>query len=376
VKVIHPFRTGAAGYGLERNILCTLPGLVEQGVETVALVVTEPRSGAPSDQFIERLRRRGVRVVRVETRRRLPVGLARRMSAVFAKERPEVIHSHDYKCDLAMLWSRTGRAARMTTVHGWCSRAAKERFYEWVQVQCCKRMDAVVVFCEDYRRRLTGRGVPRRLVRVAPVGLDPRVIPREDVDLRSRWGVGPEHVLVAQLGRLSREKRPDLFVELATRLSDRYPAARFVLVGDGELRDALERQIEDFGKGDVIRLAGYVLGMGDVLGAIDVAVNCSTTEAIPRTILEAGWAGVPVVATAVGGVPDAVETGVTGLLCPPGDAEALAGAVARLIEDPDLRQAMGAAARERVGTVFSIDACSQRLVELYETLPERKEAST
>jgi len=368
VKVIHPFRTGGAGYGLERNILCTLPGLVDRGIEAVALAVTEPRSGPVSPEFAAQLDAAGVRLVTIAAEGRLPCRLARRMSEVFGDEAPDVIHSHDYKCDLAMLWAKTGDAARMTTVHGWCSRTAKERFYEWLNVRCCKRMDRVIVFCEDYRRRLTKRGVPGRIIRVVPVGLDARVVPGDGADLREAWGVPDDAVVVAQIGRLSREKGPDLFVRVAAELSETLPQARFVLVGDGLMRDKLEAQ------GAPVLFAGYVRHMADVLRAVDIAVNCSLTEAIPRTVLEAGSAGIPVVATRVGGIPDAVEDGVTGILCDPGDAAAVAAAITKLAEDPALRAALGAAAKERVGTVFSIAACSERLAEAYESvLKERKD---
>lgn len=351
---------------MERNILCTLPGLVRLGLDVVAAAITEERSGPVSETFAAQLDAAGVRLVTVECEGRLPFKLARRLSDVFRGENPDVIHSHDYKCDLAMLWSKTGDARRMTTVHGWCSRNAKERFYEWLNVQCCKRMDMVIVFCEDYRRRLVSRGVPERLVSVVPVGLDTNVLPREGIDFRERWGVSKDGIVVAQLGRLSSEKHPEVFVRVAEELSARFPQAKFVLVGDGEMLDDLKEQT-----GAVV-FAGYVRAMADVLEAVDIAVNCSSTEAIPRTLLEAGSAGVAVVATAVGGVPDAIEDGVTGILCPPGDAESIKAGVARLIEDVELRLTMGAAAHERVAGVFGVDACSQRLAEVYESLVNQR----
>jgi len=373
VKVVHPFRTSGTGYGLERNILCTLPGLVRQGVEAIALAITEQRSGPVSEAFAAQLEQAGVRLITVEARGRLPLKLARRLSEVFETEKPDIIHSHDYKSDLAMLLAKTAGAVRMTTIHGWCSRNTKERFYEWLNVQCCKRMDAVVVFCQDYKRRLTRRGVPERLVHAVPVGLDPAVLPREGIDFRKQWGIADDAVVVAQLGRLSKEKHPEVFVQVARNLSQRFPEARFVLVGDGDMREELRQQAESPGGTDAIIFAGYVRAMADVLEAIDIAVNCSSTEAIPRTVLEAGSAGRPVVATAVGGVPDAVQDGVTGILCPPGDVEAIEAGIARLIENAELRQTMGAAARERVERVFGVAACSQRLLDLYRSLTARKE---
>ena len=149
-----------------------------------------------------------------------------------------------------------------------------------------------------------------------------------------------------------------------------------MLVGDGVMRGKLESTVESAGKSSVIRFAGYVREVADVVDAIDIGANCSATEGIPRTLLEAGAAGVPVVATNVGGVPDALDDGVTGILCPPGDANAIETGLVRLIEDAELRAKMGAAARARVATVFSIETCSQRLIADYETLLADRKAGS
>jgi len=368
LKVIHLFRTGNSGYGLERNILCTLPGLVKLGVETVALAVTEKRASPMSQEFADRLESAGIRFLRVESEGRLPFSLARSFSEVFRAERPQIIHSHGYKCDVAMLLADVNSAVRMTTIHGWCSRNVVERFYEWIDVQCCKRMDCTIVFCEDYRQRLLVRGVPDRLVRIVPVGLDSTVVPGEGEDFRKRWGVPDDAVVVAQIGRLSQEKHPEIFVEAASQLAYRFPHARFMLVGDGPMLDHLKRQAAVAGHSDSIIFTGYLHGMADVLRSLDVAVSCSSTEGLPRTLLEAGVNSVPVVATSVGGTGDVIENGVTGILCRSGDVTAIEAGIARLVADATMRRRMGAAAKERVATHFSVEACSRHLVETYESL--------
>jgi len=117
-----------------------------------------------------------------------------------------------------------------------------------------------------------------------------------------------------------------------------------------------------------VTLTGYIEDIGDVFRAADVIVNCSTTEGLPGALLEAGAASRPAVATAVGGVPEIIEDGVTGLLCPSGDTDALTAALERLVQDGPLRETMGAAARARIDSVFGTAACSQRLVEIYKSL--------
>ena len=365
MRVVHVFATGGAAYGTERTVLSVLRGLAKQGAEARAIVVVEPRAGGMAQPTRERLRECGAAADVIDAESRLPFAIGRQLRRLLDAQPPDVLHSHGYKCDMASLFSRL-KTARVTTVHGWCGRTPRERLYEWLGVQCQKRMDAVVALCEDYRQRLIRRGVSTQRVHVVPVGIDPAAIPSGRRDFRQEWGVGGHETLVVQVGRLSPEKAPHLFVEVAARLSGRLPNTRFALAGDGPLMPRLQTAVVRL-SGRVL-LAGYVMEVGDVLRAADVVLNCSTTEGLPGALLEAGAMGVPAVATAVGGVPDIIQDGVTGILCPPGDVEAIKAAVARLIEDTELRENMGAAARERVERVFGVEACTERLIQVYEGL--------
>ncbi len=365
MKVIHVMETGGEAYGVERTVSTLLAGLARQGLDVRAAVVAETRAGGLSAAAAERLKATGCPFDIIETASRFPFGIASRLRRLFDREKPDVVHSHGYKIDLAVLLSRT-RAATVTTVHGWCSRSAKERFYEWLGVQCEKRMDAVIALCEDYRRRLIRRGVRADRIRVVHVGTDPAALPSSGRDCRAEWGVGRDEVLIVQVGRLSPEKNPALFIEAAKRLAPRLPQARFVLVGDGSLMAPLRALAGPLG--DRLVFAGYVKDVGCVFSAADIVVNCSTTEGLPGVLLEAGAMGLPAVATAVGGVSEIIDEGVTGFLCASGDTEAVAAAIERLVQDPALRRSMGDAARKRIGTDFTIDACAKQLLKVYEDL--------
>jgi len=365
MKVLHALRTGGAAYGVERTVLSMLPDLAKQGVEVHALVVVETRTGGTAGAVPALLREAGCDVDVIGTATRLPFAVVKKLREICDRAAIDIVHTHGYKSDLASLLSRVP-ARKVATVHGWCSRSARERFYEWLDVQCQKRMDVVFALCEDYRERLLRRGVPERVLRVAYAGVDPAKVPSSGRDYRARWRVGPDDVLAVQIGRLSPEKDPRLFVRAATQLSERVPQARFFLVGDGPLMTSL--QSDPAVRSGLVTLTGYIEDIGDVFRAADVIVNCSTTEGLPGALLEAGAASRPAVATAVGGVPEIIEDGVTGLLCPSGDTDALTAALERLVQDGPLRETMGAAARARIDSVFGTAACSQRLVEVYESL--------
>ncbi len=365
MKVLHALRTGGAAYGVERTVLSMLPDLAEQGIEVHALVVVETRTGGTAGAVPALLREAGCDVDVIGTATRLPFAVVKKLRDICERNAIDIVHTHGYKSDLASVLSRVP-ARKVATVHGWCSRSARERFYEWLDVQCQKRMDVVLALCEDYRERLLRRGIPERLLRVAYAGVDPARVPSSGRDYRARWRVSADDVLAVQIGRLSPEKDPRLFVRTATQLSERVPRAKFCLVGDGPLMTSL--QSDPAVRGGLVTLTGYIEDIGDVFRAADVIVNCSTTEGLPGALLEAGAAGRPTVATAVGGVPEIIEDGMTGLLCPSGDADALTVALERLVQDRPLRETMGAAARARIDSVFGTAACSQRLVEIYKSL--------
>jgi glycosyltransferase involved in cell wall biosynthesis len=145
-----------------------------------------------------------------------------------------------------------------------------------------------------------------------------------------------------------------------------------VVVGDGPERAQLEALAGQLGLADRVHLAGHQQDVRPWLAALDVLVLSSDWEGMPNALLEAMAAGLPIVATAVGGVPEVVVDGATGLLVPPGDPSALAEAITRLLRDPDLRRTMGQAGRARVERRFSINETVRLTEELYATLLEEK----
>jgi glycosyltransferase involved in cell wall biosynthesis len=154
-------------------------------------------------------------------------------------------------------------------------------------------------------------------------------------------------VIIGYVGRLSQEKNPQLFVRAAARVHLQMPGARFVMVGDGPLRAELEAQARRLGVADVLAFAGERDDMPAVYPALDILALTSWHEGTPLVLLEAMACGVPVVATRVGGVPELVSVGATGLLVPEGDDGPLADALLSLARDPGLRERLGVAARER-----------------------------
>jgi glycosyltransferase involved in cell wall biosynthesis len=202
-----------------------------------------------------------------------------------------------------------------------------------------------------------GLARPERLM-VVPNGIDAGPLLSIPVPDRNPPTVGT-------YARLWPQKRIDLLLEAAAVLARRGLAFHLEVIGDGPVRGELEGLAHDLGLDGRVRFMNDGVGRAQALEELDIYVLSSAQEAFPLVPMEAMAAGRPVIATAVGALPEIVEDGVTGTIVPVGDGAGLAEAIATLIAEPDLRRSMGAAGRERVTERFAIDRMSDQLEEVY-----------
>jgi glycosyltransferase involved in cell wall biosynthesis len=174
--------------------------------------------------------------------------------------------------------------------------------------------------------------------------------------------------LLGLVARLHRQKGLGDLLAAVAWVRERVPDVRLLLIGEGELRDELEAQARALGLSGAVIFAGIRTDVAEIVAALDIFVLPSLWEGTSNAVLEAMAAGLPIVATAVGGTPEVVVDGVTGLLVPPRDPSALAGALVTLLQDADLRHRMGRAGRERVKQYFSLERMVRRTEALYEEL--------
>ena len=186
---------------------------------------------------------------------------------------------------------------------------------------------------------------------------------------RAALGVAPNELLVGAVGRLEPIKGITYFVAAARMIAASVPIVRFIIAGDGALRSTLEAQAA--GVGLAIQFLGLRRDVPDLMAAMDLCVVPSLNEGMGRVVIEAAAAGTPVVASRVGGVPDVVRDGETGLLVPPGDSKAIAAACSMLLNDSERRRRMALAARAHAAS-YSLDHMVARIEVLYETLIQEK----
>lgn len=189
--------------------------------------------------------------------------------------------------------------------------------------------------------------------------------------VRRTMNLAPEALVIGQVAVFRRQKRLDLWLQAAAEIRRQRANTAFLLVGDGPTRPEVERLAEQLGLASVIRFAGLQEDVVPYLSACDIVLAASDWEGLPVALLEAMALERPVVATAVGGVPEVVDSGRNGLLVRPGDPRELAAAALLLVDDPALRRRLGVAARRRIGEGFGIAPMVRALESLYEEVLER-----
>jgi glycosyltransferase involved in cell wall biosynthesis len=277
------------------------------------------------------------------------------------RERPDILHASSSKAGiLGRLAAVAARVpVRIFTVHGWAFRAYSglpSSLYRLADRLVSPLTTTTICVSEDERAAGLAAGTCRA---------ERTVVIRNAVDVavapRSRYDRAVPRLIA--VGRL---KAPKDFVTLVRALAT-LPAGSFeaLLVGEGPDRAAIEAEIQRLGLGEQVRLAGERTDVPALLADSDVFVLSSASEGLPVSVLEAMAAEVPVVASAVGGLAELVVDGETGLLSPPGDAEALGAALARLIADRELRRRLGAAGRARAEALFDLPGFRRAHVDLY-----------
>ncbi len=249
---------------------------------------------------------------------------------------------------------RMATSARNCKVQGWVSRIANAIAFRMSALVVVNSADVEAYIVEEY-------AAPRTRIRVVPNGVDTDRFRPPGSLVESN----PVHVVT--VGRLVRQKNHDLFLRGAAGLLQSGVAARFTIVGDGPLRADLEARARARGVGGRVALAGERQDVGSVLGEAALVWLTSSWEGMPNAVLEALASGVPVVVTAVSGTRELVEPGVQGEIVDLDDATALVARSRAILEEPERRRRMAAAARQRA-LAFSSGQMAARLANLYAEL--------
>jgi glycosyltransferase involved in cell wall biosynthesis len=298
----------------------------------------------------------------------------RRLRAVDAK----IVCVHHYKA--ALIGLAAARALRIPCIgvsHGWTRETWQVVLYETLDRWALRQMDAVVSVSAAQASKLLRAGIRPERLRVIRNALNAPASKPANPAMRASIEAlfpKPPRTLVGSAGRLSFEKGFDQLVLAAEIVLQRDPEVGFVVFGEGVQRAELERQIAARGLQGTVVLPGFRTDLDEVLPCLDIAVLPSRTEGLPVIALEAMAAQVPVVATAVGGTPEAVVDGLCGYLVPSETPPALAQRVLDLAVSPDERRIMGLRGRERVLSDFTFEAQAKSYEALFGELRPKQAA--
>lgn len=274
-----------------------------------------------------------------------------------------LLHSHGYHADIiTAAVARSLGLPHVSTLHGFVGLTRRSRFYEWLQLRALRRSHAVIAVSQPIAERAIASGIAAARVHVVR-NAAPTLQAMERAVAREALGLPSHAPVVGWVGRVSGEKGPERFVDLMQALA-RDTEIVGIMMGDGPVMAEIRRAAQANVPADRLLLPGVVKAAGRYLRALDALVLTSHTEGTPMVVLEAMQAGVPVISTAVGGVPSMLEGGA-GVLVPDGDAHALCEAVTRVTRDASLADSLRATACARAASSFGVDAWWAQHASLY-----------
>ena len=317
--------------GLERVVASLCLGARERGHEVLLVATVGLNDATPA--WATKLRTDGVQVESVRLPVRNYVAEKRQVCYLLQKHRVQVVHTHGYRSDV--LHSAAARALALpcvTTAHGFTRSSPSIRIYEWMQRRAWRRFDAVVAVSTELRSALERAGMPPSRIAVIRNGISSsRLPPLSRGAARGRLGLSEHGRIAGWVGRFSAEKDPTLALDALRKSS--HMDLELCMLGSGRLLEECRRYAVRCGIGSRVHLLGAIPDAGSLLSAFDVLVLSSRTEGTPMVVLEAAIARVPVVSTAVGGLPELLEQGRGGLLVRHGDPGSLAKAIDSVLAD-------------------------------------------
>ena len=373
-KVLHILPNFAPG-GAERFATHLLLWLNRSRYEVAAVSLFD-RQGTDMEAMLDWA---GVRVWFLGKRRGFDPRMYWRLSRVFREFQPDIVHTHLYVLRYLLHLLLGGR--EWVWVHTVQNIADKEVGGRGQSVhQVAFRISALLGMVPVAVAEEVARSV-ERVYGLKNVPMIPNAIPVADyargASMREAWraseGYKSEEVLLVSVARMYPQKDHVSLIKAFALVASRDDRLRLLLIGDGPLRPKLEALVRELGLASRVRFLGVRSDVPEILGAADIFVLPSLWEGNPLAVMEAMAAGKPVIATAVGGVPELIEDGVSGFLVPPGDIDALGEAIWRLaVGEPGLRERIGRAASQRAMERFDVSAVTREYEALYERLLEHR----
>ncbi|OGP91732.1 MAG: hypothetical protein A2Z19_00960 [Deltaproteobacteria bacterium RBG_16_54_18] len=354
--------------GAPRVFLDLISGLTEQGIEVVMACGPSPQPEEDPELFSRQLH--------------IPyhplLSLRREISpvhdflalfqiiALIRRERPALLHTHTTKAGI--LGRIAGKITRTRTIHtphghlfyGYFGKG-KEHFYLFLERLAARYCERIITISEDERRAYLDHGIGDKKKAVTIYnGIDMERFPGDGKRVRKELGIAQQVPLVGFVGRLEMVKGPHLFVDAAMKIQAAVPQAHFLMIGDGTMKEELLQKTQGMPH---VHVMGYREDIADCIAALDILLIPSLNDGFNLVAVEAMASSKPIVATAVGGLPEVIGNG--GILVRSGDTSQMAQEAIKLLNTPSRSKAIGAKGRKRAERLFSWEVSLQKTLDIY-----------
>lgn len=368
--ILHVF-SSAGLYGAEYVALGLIPALGAHGIDCTLVCINNPRT--PRQYLYERARELGIAAVNLPCSGRLDLATIRKLRAIIRQQPKAIVHTHGYKGTFyASLASRGTQTPLMATLHGWVTKTASLRLYQWLEIWLLRRFQQLCIVSEEQRSPLLHAGIDGRKIRFIQNGIDTRRF-RPDIAPLPRAELGiPERAFVFGAAmRLREEKNPLGLIEAFAAATAHAPDAWLAMAGEGELHAQIDARAAALGIASRVRLLGARNDLERFYTMLDCFVLPSLREGLPLALLEAMASERPIICSSVAQIPDVVS-GLDVQLLPPGDiprlSKALEQALSTRTPQPELRA--------RVEQRYSVDRMANDYAAVYQEVAYRHEQLT
>ena len=357
MKVLH-VEAGRHLYGGARQVVYLIGGLQGRGVTNLL--------ACPPGSAIAAAATPCARIHPIPMRGDFDPGLVRRLQRLIRRTRPDLVHLHSRR---GADWAG-GLAARLTGTPCVLSRRVDNPEPRWLVALKYRLYDRVITISEGIRQVLLAEGVPPARLRCvhSAVDAEPFQRPCERDRFQATFGLPPDAITLGVIAQLIPRKGHRYLLQVLPELLAEYPRLHVLLFGQGPLRHTLEQDVARRGLAPHVHFTGFRTDLAEVLPCLDLVVHPADKEGLGVALLQAAAAGVPIVASRAGGIPEIVRQGENGLLVPAGDTAALRTALRTLLADPVLRHRMGQRGRAIVARDFSVDTMVDGNLTVYREL--------
>lgn len=357
LKVLH-LEAGENFYGGARQVAFLIEGLARRGVSNI---VACPQGSLTARRMAEL----PAAVFPLPMRGDLDLRLIPQVLAILRRERPDLLHLHSRRGP-EILGAIAGRLHGLPIVY---SRRNDHVEPRWLARLKYRLYDRVVAISACIGQVLADSGVPAEKIRVVRSAFTPDAITALSREaLRAEFGLPADSLVLAVVAQLIRRKGHAVLLDAMPQLLAVEPKLRVLFFGKGALHEELAASIAARGLGGIVQLAGYREDLPALLPGLDLLVHPAFAEGLGVSLLQASSAGVAIVASRAGGIPEAVRDGVNGVLVPPQDVDALETAIVALLKNPARRTQLGSAGRELIEREFSVDAMVEGNLAIYQEL--------